>query len=724
MKRSLPAITAALALVAAASMAFAGDDVTSLSYISYLERYATLQPAQTGETLDVVVNMPVLAGDRLSTSRGARVEVQLADGSTVWVDEFSTMDFDALAFSRDDSSTRTALYLAEGAAAVEIPATAAGDGTLRLDSPAGTVYLNRPGLYRLALRGNEIRVQAFSGLAELPAGVGSALLRGGEEATVTASGEIQKAGISDRTDDFWNWVQERRNPSPSGRTAQYVDTRAAGRAAVLDSYGDWVYVNTFSSWMWQPHVSVTWMPYSYGRWYWTPVGWNWISYEPWGWYPFHYGSWYLDASFGWVWGWDSMWSPAWVHWLYTPGYVGWCPRGYYDWWYYHNCSNCWGDKWMHPGRWTEVAFNFSGRVRLADVDPRPWTIVPEGQFGNTHLERVRLEPNRLMRDLPGDRTGVVRTGPMVTTPPSRGLPERSVESFFRLGAKEREVPDLSRVLRRESVTSPRVALGNPNLQPSRTGDFGAGPRVQVSGPPTRSGSSGVTERWYRTGVDNPPARGGSRPVVQRTQGNPGASNPPRDSVRPPSRNVEPNRGSAPPTEPPQAPPPERPQVQPAERPPAQPGERTKARSESLARTRERLWNRVQAERQTSSGRSTTSIPWREIPVRSQPAEPRYQPRNVEAPRAVARRALPVRSQSAESRYQPRSVEAPREAQRSASVSQAPAAVVRSAPSSVSHSAPSSVSHSAPAPRAVSSGGSSSRAAAPHASSGSGRPHND
>jgi len=745
MKRSLPAIAAALALFSAASVAFAGDDVTSLSYISYLERYATLQPAQTGETLDVVVNMPVLAGDRLSTSRGARVEVQLADGSTVWVDEFSTMDFDALAFSRDDSSTRSALYLAEGAAAVEIPAIAVGDGTLRLDSPAGTVYLNRPGLYRLELRGNEIRVQAFSGLAELPAGVGSALLRGGEEATVTASGEIQKAGISDRTDDFWNWVQERRNPSPSGRTAQYVDTRAAGRAAVLDSYGDWVYVNTFSSWMWQPHVNVTWAPYSYGRWYWTPVGWNWISYEPWGWYPFHYGSWYLDASFGWVWGWDSMWSPAWVHWLYTPGYVGWCPRGYYDWWYYHNCSNCWGDKWMHPGRWTEVAFNFSGRVRLADVDPRPWTIVPEGQFGNTHLERVRLEPNRLMRDLPGDRTAVVRTGPMVTTPPSRGLPERGVESFFRLGAKEREVPDLSRVLRRESVTSPRVALGNPNLQPSRTRDFGAGPRVQVSGPPTRSGSSGVTERWYRTGVDNPPARGGSRPVVQRTQGNPGASNPPRDSVRPPSRNVEPNRGSAPPPEPPQAPPPERPQapppeppqappaerpqVQPAERPPAQAGERTKARSESLARTRERLWNRVQAERQASSGRSTTSIPWREIPVRSQPAEPRYQPRNVQAPQAVARRALPVRSQSAEPRYQPRSVEAsravaPREAQRSASVSHAPAASVRSAPSSVSHSAPSSVSHSAPAPRAVSSGGSSSRAAAPHASSGSGRPHND
>ena len=115
MKRSLPVITAALALLAAASVAFAGDDVTSLSYISYLERYATLQPSQTGETLDVVVNMPVLAGDRLTTSRGARVEVQLADGSTVWVDEFSTMDFDALRFAglRVDASGSVTMVTAE-----------------------------------------------------------------------------------------------------------------------------------------------------------------------------------------------------------------------------------------------------------------------------------------------------------------------------------------------------------------------------------------------------------------------------------------------------------------------------------------------------------------------------------------------------------------------------------------------------------------------------------
>jgi hypothetical protein len=728
MKRSLPVITAALGLLAAASVAFAGDDVTSLSYISYLERYATLQPSQTGETLDVVVNMPVLAGDRLTTSRGARVEVQLADGSTVWVDEFSTMDFDALAFSRDDSSERSALYLAEGTAAVEIPATALGNGTLRLDSPAGTIFLNRPGLYRLELRGDEIRVQAFSGLAELPVGVGSAMLRGGEEATVTGSGDFSKAGLSDRTDDFWNWVQERRNPSP-GPSAQHVDTRAADHAAVLDSYGDWVYVNGFSSWMWRPRVTMGWAPYSYGRWYWTPVGYSWISYEPWGWYPFHYGSWYLDVSFGWVWGWDSIWSPAWVHWMYTPGYVGWCPRGYYDWWYYNNCTHCWGDKWMHPGRWSEVAFDFSGRVRMGEVDPRPWTVVPAGQFGNTHLERVRLDSGRFLRDLPGDRTGVVRTGPMVTTRPSRGQPERGVESFFRQGVTDRNVPDLSSVLRRESVPGARAATGTSTLRPSLTRDLQAGTRVPVTGPTTRGG--GTTTR--SGGVENPPMRSTVRPEIQRGGVNSGTSvqppaerrpverpatqgtrsSQPREDVKPPSRNVDSNRGStterqpAPTTERQPAPTTERPPAPaPAERPPAQPRARVQSRSEFSSRLREGNSSFRQINRTAPSAQSSASASRREV---------------------LARTATTERSTFSESRRYSGTVEVQRssgrsESYRAAPVSRAPAAYVRSAPSSVS--APRSGSSASSAPRASaprSGGGSvspSSGGSAPRSSGGS------
>jgi len=642
MKRSRAvAVTAVLAALAVVPLAYGGDDATSLSYISYLERYATLQPAQNQETLDAVVNMPVLTADRLDTSRGARVEVQLADGSTVWVDEFSTLDFDALALSRDNPAEKTALYLSQGTVAVEIPPTAGGDGTVRFDSPAGTLYLDRPGFYRLTLSGDQISVQAYSGLAELPVGVGSALLRGGEEATVDKSGSLQKAALSETTDDFWNWVQERRQPTSSGVTAEHVETRDAGRAAVLDSYGDWVYEPTFSSWMWQPHVAVGWAPYTDGRWYWTPVGWSWISYEPWGWYPSHYGSWYLSAQFGWVWGWDPVWSPAWVYWMYTPGYVGWCPRGYYDWWYYgeHHGGHHGEGGHNYPARWSEVTYDFAGRVRLGQVDPHPWTFVPTSQFNSSNVERARLDPGRFLRALPGDRTGIVRSGPMLTQVPSRGVPERTIESFFRQGTSERAVPDLTSVLRRERGAGTQAGAPTTAFTPSRTTtEVARAPRVQLSSPPVRVTREGDSNRWIVRNTESqrvPVDTGREVPRGERTQVRSQGSAP-APVVR---REVErPTTGTSERVAPPRANP--RP-----ERPPA---ESLRQRENSVSVQSERRSLRQPGPAVNPSSRWAGPVTRRAAPVRTYErpyvVEQRVQARSGGISREVAPRA-PVRTWS-------------------------------------------------------------------------------
>lgn len=460
------------ALVGAGTLAYGGDDLTSLSYISYLERYATVYPSSGDETLDAQVNMPILAGDRLDTARGARVEVQLADGCILWIDEFTTVDFDAIAMSRDADSRRTVLNIVAGGIAIEIPSTATVEENVRVDSRRGSVLLSRPGLYRLDVERDELHVEAHAGLAELPAGMGSVLLRAGQQAWLEEDEEendIKRASLDDDFDDFWAWVGERRDPRSGGQTARYVEGRHGSRAAVLDTYGEWVYVSTYSSWAWRPRVGVDWRPYSLGRWYWTPVGWNWVSYEPWGWYPYHYGSWYWDTGYGWVWCWDWVWGPAWVHWMWADGYLGWCPRGYYDWWYWGHNQHHYSGRW--PDRWSHAAFDFSGRVRLRDVDPRPWTFVPGDRFGSSHIDRVRVNTERVLRDI-GDRgDGIVRSGPLVTRGPGRELPDRGVGDVIRRGAGDRQTPDLGAVLRRDAEGLTRTPGERAILDPSRTVDL-------------------------------------------------------------------------------------------------------------------------------------------------------------------------------------------------------------------------------------------------------------
>ena len=454
MTRTILTTAVILAMTLVPGVACAEDDVTSLSYISYLERFVRLTTDQGKETMEAVVNMPVLVGDRLDTARGARAELVLADGTLMWVDQYSTVDFDAIAYSRENPSQRTILFLAEGSIAIEIPQAALGEQLVRVDSPAGTIFLSGPGLHRMELRDGMVKVEAHAGLAELPAGAHSRLLRGGQFAWVDGAGIPDTRTLRITYDEFWNWVEDRRRPTPAPRSARHVSA-PAHQVRVLDTYGEWVYVTSMSSYMWRPRVAMAWTPYSYGRWVWTPVGWTWVAYEPWGWLPYHYGSWYFSSRWGWVWHWDRYWGPAWVHWIYTPGYIGWVPRGYYDWWYWRNYrygGPSYGP--YPPSRWARTTLDFRGRVRIRDVDLRHWNVVPADRFTASRLDRVRVDSTRLARELPADRELYVRSGPLISREPIREAPERHLSALLR----DREVgrggegSDLAPILRREART--------------------------------------------------------------------------------------------------------------------------------------------------------------------------------------------------------------------------------------------------------------------------------
>ncbi len=502
--------TAALILVIAAPLvASEEDDPTSLSYISYLERYATIQPASNDESIEATINMPLVVGDRVDTAREARMEVILADGGIMWLDQYTSVSLDAVAFSREMGGERTVLYLIDGAIMLQVPEHVLTAEPLRIDSSGATVYLNQPGAYRIeVLRSGGLRVEVWEGLAEAATTAGGVLIQPATAAEVRG-GEI--SGVEPHLtwgDDFARWVDQRRLVYES-ESAEFVDERYARESGILDSYGTWVYVDANQSWGWQPAVAPDWQPYTAGRWYWTAAGWSWVSYEAWGWLPYHYGSWSFNAGFGWTWGWGSVWSPAWVSWCWWPGYVSWCPWGYYNSWcwgrypgwgggYYPNhpvppiagqprtprgdvipprdgvspgdagrrqtpdpraraSSDAGGEsRRVTPGGGDSVrassdgraAADFTGRVRVAEMDRAGWNVVAEDEFASEHLSRVVQPGSRVMPNQ-GDATGVVVTGPLTTRSPAQARTADEISRTF-ADVGERTNRDITRVMARDN----------------------------------------------------------------------------------------------------------------------------------------------------------------------------------------------------------------------------------------------------------------------------------
>jgi hypothetical protein len=93
----------------------------------------------------------------------------------------------------------------------------------------------------------------------------------------------------------------------------------------LSPYGRWVATPEYGR-VWMPSgVAPGWQPYSDGRWVFTDAGWSFSTGEPWGWATYHYGRWGFRADMGWYWVPGYVWSPAWVSWRTSAGYVCWSP---------------------------------------------------------------------------------------------------------------------------------------------------------------------------------------------------------------------------------------------------------------------------------------------------------------------------------------------------------------------------------------------------------------
>ena len=577
-----PLIVFLVSALAYAGPAFAQERPTALeaqapAHIALVDGVAVLE--RDGEIDDSPASMPLLAGDRVRT-RGGRVEILFADGSTLHLDHNSTIDL------QSDELVR----LIEGRIRLSIPGPAR-QVAYRIDGPHGWAQIDEPGDYREALLnapgGSELELAVIRGRAELANEGGRTPLRAGERAFVRAAAAPSYAFVvnSAAWDAFDRWSEARRDER-MGASAQYLPDEVRPYSATLDRYGYWRDEPTYGR-VWYPRVEPDWRPYYRGRWAnLRPYGWTWVGHDPWGWPTHHYGRWGFSTG-GWFWIPGRSWGAAWVSWGYAPGYVSWCPLGWnnrpvfqiniinvrrgYDHWrgWTVLSQRHFGRGYVHRNivRVDHLDTRTRGAFRVAERAPEPRGLaVPRAatpiRTAGTTLGRRGNSP--LLTNLPPDQARIRTDGNRIALPSGARPPgaQPTGGDAARASARERTVPT------RPGVRS--VRPGGPSSD-RRAMPTDEGRRID---PQRRAEPRDLTPRPATPQVEPQrraqPRDTGTRPGTPQIEPQRGAQ--PRDEgVRPgvPRYGPPPDRGrsAVPRQEPPRAMPPQTSEPPASRRPP-------------------------------------------------------------------------------------------------------------------------------------------------------------
>jgi hypothetical protein len=402
-QRKLALLAPVLILVAAVQPARAQR--VSTSFISYAGSEVSLA-SKASDDLMARINTPVMAGDRIQTGNSSRAEVILADGNVLRIDGRTAVRFDRLAATYESEDERDLVTLEKGSLSLETRSTALRETSPRIDTDDATVSVPDRSVVRVdaGRRGTEVYV--LSGRVEIAGRAGRAVVRAGEFATVSGENPIEIDTTSLPGDRFSRFVEERRERASQQGGVRHVSDEFAYDydQGDFEEYGSWTYVSSLDSTCWRPNVAAGWLPYSNGTWRWSPSGLTWVSYEPWGWLPFHFGSWSLDPVIGWCWLPGRHYAPAWVYWSYSPGWVGWCPMGYYS--QVGHTGPSGRERFGRGGSYPHLA----GRVDLANVDRRGWSFVGSDRFG-TRFDSKDIVRGERLSFKPG-HSSVIATAPL------------------------------------------------------------------------------------------------------------------------------------------------------------------------------------------------------------------------------------------------------------------------------------------------------------------------
>ena len=295
--RTLWFLTLAAALGANTAWAASEESETELGVarVSLTNGDVTTRRGDSGDWTEGHVNMPLVEGDRLSTGRASRAEIQLDFANLLRLNEATEVHLVELA------NRRFRVQLVRGVATYSELRN--GEADVDIETPQVAVRPLERGNYRIEVTADGHTVFAVNrGSAEIASVAGKETLSKGRTMYIRGDRDRPefRTAKAESKDDWDRWNQRRDKQLEKSESRRYVSRSIYG-AEDLDGRGDWQYVSGYGR-CWFPYASAGWSPYRNGRWTWLDYyGWTWVGYEPWAWAPYHYGRWFNHHHYGWGW---------------------------------------------------------------------------------------------------------------------------------------------------------------------------------------------------------------------------------------------------------------------------------------------------------------------------------------------------------------------------------------------------------------------------------------
>lgn len=272
----------------------------------------------------VARNLPLVEGAWVRTGPGARVEMELDEGSALRLVGEALCEFSD--YTRLSTGQRVTLLSLDHGVAYFTGEPDRRDALI-LAVPGAQASLRVGTRVRLEAGDDISQIAVLEGKVRFSSPVAELDLNEGQTARIE-NGSHPRFFLLREIAPFGNdgWNEQRDRALATSGSASHVPGLAYGLVD-LDASGAWMQTDDLGM-VWKPKVNAAWTPYRDGQWMWyDELGYTWIANEPWGWLPFHYGRWMQLNGVGWVWlpGKAVIFKPGEVYWLREANVVGWGP---------------------------------------------------------------------------------------------------------------------------------------------------------------------------------------------------------------------------------------------------------------------------------------------------------------------------------------------------------------------------------------------------------------